>query len=135
MRFSEHLDVSADELLQHACRLGLEGIISKQADSKYISSRSGHWIKSKCNLRQEFVIVGYMPSTATRAAIGSLVLGYYDGSALVHAGRVGTGYSNELARDLMKTLQPLETPQPKFKNSSGSAKQPRCQMGQASARG
>ena len=107
--------------MQHACRLGLEGIISKQADSKYVSSRSGHWIKSKCNLRQEFVIVGYMPSTATRAAIGSLVLGYYDGSALVHAGRVGTGYSNELARDLMKTLQPLETSQPKFKNAVAPA--------------
>lgn len=121
IRFSEHLDVGADELLQHACRLGLEGIISKQADSKYISSRSGHWIKSKCNLRQEFVIVGYMPSTATRAAIGSLVLGYYDGNALVHAGRVGTGYSNELARDLMKTLQPLETSQPKFQNAVAPA--------------
>jgi bifunctional non-homologous end joining protein LigD len=117
VRFSEHLDVGADELLQHACRLGLEGIISKQPDSKYVSSRSGLWIKSKCNLRQEFVIVGFMPSTATRAAIGSLVLGYYDGSALVHAGRVGTGYSNALARDLMKTLQLLETSQPKFKNA------------------
>ena len=121
VRFSEHLDVSADELLQHACRLGLEGIISKKANSKYVSSRSGHWIKSKCNLRQEFVIVGYMPSTATRAAIGSLVLGYYDGSALIHAGRVGTGFSNELARDLMKTLQPLETAQPKFKNAVAPA--------------
>jgi bifunctional non-homologous end joining protein LigD len=116
-RFSEHLEGSAEELLQHACRLGLEGIISKQASSKYVSSRSVHWIKSKCNLRQEFVIVGYVPSTATKAAIGSLVLGYYDGGALVHAGRVGTGFSNELARDLMKALQPLETPQPKFKNA------------------
>ena len=121
VRFSEHLDVRADELLQHACRLGLEGIISKQADSKYVSSRSGHWIKSKCNLRQEFVIVGYMPSTATRAAIGSLVLGYYEGNALVHAGRVGTGYSNELARDLMKTLHSIETSQPKFKNAVAPA--------------
>lgn len=117
VKFSEHLDGSGEELLQHACRLGLEGIISKQANSKYISSRSGHWIKSKCNLRQEFVVVGYLPSTASRAAIGSLVLGYYEGSALVHAGRVGTGFSNQLARDLMKALQVLETPQLKFKNS------------------
>jgi bifunctional non-homologous end joining protein LigD len=116
IRFSEHLDVSGDMLLQHACRLGLEGIISKQAKSKYISTRGSHWIKSKCNLRQEFVVIGYVPSTTSRAAIGSLVLGYYEGSALVHAGRVGTGFSNQLAHDLMKTLHALEIPQPKFRN-------------------
>jgi bifunctional non-homologous end joining protein LigD len=117
VRLSEHLDASGKELLQHACLLGLEGIISKQANSKYVSSRSGHWIKSKCNLRQEFVVVGYLPSTATKSAIGSLVLGYYEGGTLVHAGRVGTGFSNQLAHDLMKALQALETTQPKFKNA------------------
>ena len=115
VRFNEHLEASGDEVLQHACRLGLEGIISKQANSKYISARGGHWIKSKCNLRQEFVVVGYVPSTTSRAAIGSLVLGYYDNGKLVHAGRAGTGFSNERASNLKKTLQPLETSQPKFK--------------------
>jgi bifunctional non-homologous end joining protein LigD len=117
IRFSEHLDVSGSELLQHACRLGLEGIISKQTNSKYISTRGGHWIKSKCNLRQEFVVVGYMPSTASRTAIGSLVLGYYENEKLVHAGRAGTGYSNQMAHELWKTLQPIETSQPKFKTA------------------
>ena len=115
VRFSEHLEAGGEELLQHACQLGLEGIISKQANSKYISTRGGHWIKSKCNLRQEFVVVGYVPSTASRGAIGSLVLGYYENGTLVHAGRVGTGFSNELAVELKKTLQPLESTQPKFK--------------------
>ncbi len=115
VRFSEHLEANGDELLQHACQLGLEGIISKQANSKYISTRGGHWIKSKCNMRQEFVVVGYVPSTASRGAIGSLVLGYYENGKLVHAGRVGTGFSNELAIELKKTLQQLETSQPKFK--------------------
>ena len=115
MRFSEHLETSGEEMLQHACRLGLEGIISKQVDSKYTSTRGGHWIKSKCNLSQEFVVVGYVPSTATRAAIGSLVLGYYDGGALVHSGRVGTGFSNQLAQELLKRLKLLEIPQPTFK--------------------
>ena len=117
IRYSDHLDVSVKEILLHACRLGLEGIISKQATSKYISSRTGHWVKSKCNFGQEFVVVGYVPSTASRAAIGSLVLGYYHGGALIHVGRVGTGFSNQLARDLMKALQPLEIPPPKFKNA------------------
>lgn len=114
VRFSEHLDTTDGDLLQHACRLGLEGIVSKQASSKYISLRGEHWIKSKCNLRQEFVIVGYVPRTATKKAVGSLVLAYYDKDVLVHAGRVGTGYTQQTAVDLMKRLQPLETSQPRF---------------------
>lgn len=117
VKFSEHLRVIGDELLQHACRLGLEGIVSKQARSKYISGRGGHWIKSKCSLRREFVIVGYVPSTAVRHAVGSLVLGYYEAGALVHAGRVGTGFSNTVATDLMSALEPLDSSQPKFKTA------------------
>ena len=116
VRYSEHLDSSGKELLTHACRLGLEGIVSKQANAKYVSGRAGQWIKAKCNQRQEFVIVGYVPSTASRLAIGSLVLGYYEKGVLVHAGRVGTGFSNDLAVDLKKTLEALEAPQPKFKS-------------------
>lgn len=117
VRFSEHLDATDDDLLHHACRLGLEGIVSKQASSKYISLRGEHWIKSKCDLRQEFVIVGYVPSTASKAAVRSLVLGYYDKGVLVHAGRVGTGFTQNVAADLMKTLRPMESPQPKFRAS------------------
>ena len=121
VKFSEHLDIGSDELLHHACRLGLEGIVSKKTDSKYLSGRGNHWIKSKCSLRQEFVIVGYVPSTALRGAIGSLVMGYYDNGELVHAGRVGTGYSNDLARDLLKTLRAVEAPQPKFSKTIARA--------------
>ena len=115
LRFSEHLDTPGDDLLKHACRLGLEGIVSKKASGKYTSGRGGTWIKSKCNLRQEFVVVGFVPSSAVRQAIGSLALGYYENGQLVHVGRVGTGFSNQLAHDLYKTLQQREAPQPKFK--------------------
>lgn len=67
VRYSEHIDTSNEELLQNACRMGVEGIVSKRADARYVSGRIGHWIKTKCHMRQEFVIVGYVPSTALRS--------------------------------------------------------------------
>ena len=65
-------------MLEHACRMGLEGVISKRADAPYRSGRGHDWIKSKCTLRQEFVIAGYLPSQAAGRGIRSLVLGYHE---------------------------------------------------------
>jgi bifunctional non-homologous end joining protein LigD len=76
-------------------------------DAPYRSGRSKAWIKSKCSQRQEFVILGFTPSTATSEAIGSLALGVYDGDALRYVGRVGTGFSVATARDLRARLEPL----------------------------
>ncbi|HUQ37367.1 MAG TPA: non-homologous end-joining DNA ligase [Aestuariivirga sp.] len=115
VRFSEHLDIGSEELLRIACNMGLEGIVSKRADAPYRSGRGGEWIKAKCHLRQEFVILGYVPSISLSSAIGSLVVGYYDKGELVHAGRVGTGFSNTLAVELKKTLDTIEAAPPKFK--------------------
>jgi bifunctional non-homologous end joining protein LigD len=116
VRYSEHLQTGTPQLLRNACGMGLEGIVSKQADAPYVSGRSGQWIKSKCHMRQEFVVVGYVPSEASQLAIGSLVLAYYEKDVLVHVGRVGTGFSNNLAIDLKKTLNAIAAPQPKFKS-------------------
>ena len=105
LRYSEHFDENGDLILRHACRLSLEGVVSKLAGGKYRSGRSRDWIKSKCSERQEFVVAGYVPSTTARDMIGSLVLGYYEDGKLRHAGRVGTGFSNAVARDLFKRLK------------------------------
>ncbi len=107
IRYSEHFEENGDLVLRHACRLSLEGVVSKLRDSPYRSGRRKDWIKSKCSERQEFVVGGYVPSTVTRKAIGSLILGYFDKGALVYAGRVGTGYTNKVAADLFERLQPL----------------------------
>jgi bifunctional non-homologous end joining protein LigD len=107
VRYSEHFDDRGALVLQHACRLSLEGIVSKRVDAPYRPGRSRDWLKSKCSARQEFVISGYVPSTAASNAIGSLVMGVYDGGELQHVGRVGTGYSANLARDLFKTLKSM----------------------------
>jgi bifunctional non-homologous end joining protein LigD len=104
LRFSEHFTESGALVLQHACRMGLEGIISKRPESPYRSGRGTGWLKSKCLDRQEFVIGGFVPSTVAERAIGSLAVGYYDAGKLAYAGRVGTGYSEKTARDLYGKL-------------------------------
>lgn len=107
LRYSEHFEEDGEMILRHACRLSLEGVISKLRDGKYRPGRGRDWIKSKCSERQEFVIAGYVPSTTSDKAIGSLVLGHHDGGSFVHAGRVGTGFSRRMAQDLYARLKPL----------------------------
>jgi bifunctional non-homologous end joining protein LigD len=107
IRFSGSFDQEGEMILRHACRLSLEGVVSKLRDGKYVSGRGKEWIKSKCSDRQEFVIAGYVPSTVSDKAIGSLMLGYYDGKTLVHAGRVGTGFSRAVSEQLFRQLEPL----------------------------
>jgi len=108
LRYSEHFDDDGSVVLRHACRLSLEGIVSKRVTAAYRSGRGGDWVKSKCTKRQEFVIGGYVPSTVSRDAIGSLALGVYEGQDLHYVGRVGTGFSRKLAEDLHARLAPLE---------------------------
>jgi bifunctional non-homologous end joining protein LigD len=105
IRFSDHFPDEGNVVLQHACRLSLEGIVSKLRDAPFHSGRSKDWLKSKCSSRQEFVIAGYVPSTATRNAIGSLVMGLYDKGKLRHVGRVGTGYTARIAEELYDQLE------------------------------
>jgi bifunctional non-homologous end joining protein LigD len=105
LRFSDDFDTEGEIVLANACRLSLEGIVSKRIDSPYRSGRGRDWIKSKCSHRQEFVIAGYVPSTTGAKAIGSLVLGLYEGGKLVHVGRVGTGFSAKMARELWSLLE------------------------------
>ena len=115
IRYSNDFDVGGDRLLQHVCRLGAEGIISKRADEPYRSGRAKGWLKAKCADRQEFVIAGYVPSTTSPKAIGSLIAAYHDDKGrLMHAGRVGTGYSMKLAQQLFKLLDPSRVHKPPF---------------------
>jgi bifunctional non-homologous end joining protein LigD len=107
IRYSEHLEGNGDAFFKHACEYGIEGIVSKLADSTYDSTRNRSWLKVKCNKQQEFVIVGYTPSTKSLPGFGSLVLGVYEKAKLVYAGRVGTGFTFKLRSDLQKQLDKL----------------------------
>ena len=105
LRLSESLTEPGPVLLRHACKMGLEGIISKLADAPYRSGRGHDWVKAKCSDRQEFVVAGFAPSTADAHAVGALVLGVYDHGKLRYAGRTGTGFTHDSARALYRRLK------------------------------
>ena len=108
IRFSEHIEGSGQAFFDHACRAGLEGIVSKRRDQPYRAGRHGGWLKTKCSKRQEFVIGGFTDPEGMRAGLGALLIGYYDRDRLVFCGKVGTGFTQKLALELRATLDRLE---------------------------
>ena len=108
VRFSEDFQASAGEVLEHACRMQLEGVIGKRKDSPYVSRRSSNWIKLKCTHRQEFVIVGYTDPEGSRIGLGSLLLAIHDEAGnLRYAGRVGSGFDEKTLKVLKEKLSAL----------------------------
>lgn len=103
-----------DEVVAAACRMGLEGIVSKQKQSLYRPGRQRSWVKSKCEYRQEFVICGFVPASDNPRAVGALHLGYHRDGRLVYAGKVGTGFNHEETVRLYKRLSPLVQDKPPF---------------------
>ncbi len=109
IQFADHVAGHGAELFEQACRLRLEGIISKRRSAPYVAGRGDTWVKTKCALRQEFVIGGFTEPEGSRQGIGALLIGYYDESeSLVFAGKVGTGFSIAVARDLRRRLEAIE---------------------------
>jgi len=97
-----------EEYFAEVCRKGWEGLIAKRADATYPTGRTKDWLKFKCEAGQELVVVGWTDPEGSREALGALLLGYYRGDDLVYAGKVGTGFSQQVLRDLLARLQPLE---------------------------
>ena len=123
IRYAEHIVGDGEQLLQHAARIGLEGIISKRRDLPYHPGRHDGWRKSKVRQRGTFVIGGMTDPEDARQGISALLVGYYaprqgsgrpqresndEGARLVYAGRVGTGFSHAFALELRARLDGLE---------------------------
>ena len=106
LQFAEHVVGAGERLFETMCHEGLEGIVSKRADAPYRGRRTQAWLKIKCTRRQEFVIVGWLPSDKKRG-FRSLLLGVHEDGALRYAGKVGTGFSAELMNDLRTQLDRL----------------------------
>ena len=104
IRYVDHFETAGDAVLRSACRMNLEGIISKRLDSPYRSGRIGDWTKAKCRAGHEVVIGGY---TREAGQLRSLLVGVHRGRHLVYVGRVGTGFGRDKANALMKRLRPL----------------------------
>lgn len=115
-RLSEHLVGDGDAVFRQACKLGLEGIVSKRAESPYRSGRARDWVKVKCTKRQELVIGGFTDPSGSRAHLGALHVGAFEGDALVYAGKVGTGFSAKSLEELHRALAPLIAERPPFAN-------------------
>ena len=111
LKYVEHLAEPGDAVLQSACRLNLEGIISKRASAPYQSGRTDTWLKAKCRGGQEVVIGGWSGSSRS---LRSLLVGVYRGDHLVHTGRVGTGFNKRNSGGLLKKLVALSTDKSPF---------------------
>jgi bifunctional non-homologous end joining protein LigD len=104
LHYVSHLDSSAHDVFESACRMNLEGIVSKKLDASYRSGRSASWTKAKCRAGQEIVIGGW---TSEGGAVRSLLAGVHRGGRLAYVGRVGTGFGRSIAKSLSSRLQQL----------------------------
>lgn len=107
VRFSEHFAVDGQTFFKAASEHGLEGIVAKKADSRYLSGRSQSWIKIKCQKRDDFVIGGYTDPQGGRGHFGALHLGFYNGDQLVYVSKVGTGFDAKMLKFIWEKMQPL----------------------------
>ncbi len=111
IRYVEHLRGAGDAVVRSACRMSLEGIVSKRLSDPYLSGRAGQWTKTKCRGGHEVVIGGW---TDTNGKFRSLLAGVYRGRQLVSVGRVGTGFAREKVGPLMKRLKTLASKKSPF---------------------
>jgi bifunctional non-homologous end joining protein LigD len=119
LRYVEHFETAGDAVLQSACKMHLEGIVSKRLDAPYKSGRGTGWTKTKCRGGHEVVIGGW---TSKEGPLSSLLAGVYRGRKLVYVGRVGTGFSAETVRRVLPKLKKLESKTSPFAASASPPK-------------
>jgi bifunctional non-homologous end joining protein LigD len=120
LHYVAHLVANAQETFASACKMGLEGIVSKKLDAPYRSDRSGSWTKAKCRAGQEVVIGGW---TSEGGSVRSLLAGVYRGGEFTYVGRVGTGYGRTVAKALSPRLEKLTREASPFSGDSAPAKE------------
>jgi bifunctional non-homologous end joining protein LigD len=108
VRYSGHVIGGGADFFRQACRLGLEGAVSKRRGAPYRPGRGRDWLKIKCGRRQEVVIGGFTLGEGSRVGFGALLVGVHEGPRLVFAGKVGTGFSTKDLDTLTARLRKLE---------------------------
>jgi bifunctional non-homologous end joining protein LigD len=104
---------------ERANREGWEGVIAKRRGSPYEHRRSKHWLKMKCEARQDLVVGGFTDPQGARVGLGALLVGYYEGGDFVFAGKIGTGFDTKLLLDLRRRLDAIELPASPFTRATG----------------
>ena len=120
IRYVSHLQSNAEAVLASACKIGLEGIISKRLDAAYFSGRSDRWVKAKCRAGQEVVLGGWTTEAGT---LRSLLAGVHRDGEFVYVGRIGTGYGREIVKTLLPKLQKLTREKSPFEGASAPPKE------------
>ena len=120
IRYVAHFESTADTVLLSACKMHLEGIVSKRLDAPHVSGRSAGWTKAKCRAGHEVVLGGW---TTEAGGLRSLLAGVNRGGHLVYVGRIGTGYSADVASKMLPTLQKLTTEASPFGGSNAPPKE------------
>lgn len=105
---ADHVIGAGEKLYRAMCQAKQEGIISKAVDSPYRGTRTRNWVKVKCTLRQEFVIIGWKKSSAKARPFSSLLLAQHANGELVYKGNVGTGFNQDILADLAQKMARLE---------------------------
>jgi bifunctional non-homologous end joining protein LigD len=115
IRYSDHVEGEGETFFTEACRMGLEGIISKRRDAPYRGARGREWVKVKCAKRQELVIGGYTDPQGSRSGFGALLIGVYDANGdLRYAGKVGTGFTQKTLDEVLRELKKRPADEPAF---------------------
>jgi bifunctional non-homologous end joining protein LigD len=104
IQFSESFDTDGQEMYRHACKVGLEGVVSKVADSRYTSGRGNDWVKKTCAQRETLTIAGF---AIDGTKFDGVFLGRRKGNDLIYAGKVDHGFDKTSAADLRRKLTPL----------------------------
>lgn len=114
IRYSDHVEGGGAAFFKVACAHRLEGIVSKEAAAPYRSGRSAAWRKTKCTLRQEFVVGGWLPRSDDPKGVGALLVGYFKGRDFKFVGKVGTGFNGRTRRQLLADLARAQRAAPAF---------------------
>src|SRR6266566_3469524 len=114
LRYLEHFEKDGEALYQQVVKMGLEGIVAKQADSPYRAGRSAHWLKIRPDRTDDFVVVGFTRPKGSRSGFGALDLGAYEDGKLVYAGRAGSGFTDAELKDVSAALERGVRPTPTF---------------------
>jgi bifunctional non-homologous end joining protein LigD len=105
--YVEYLEADGRRIVEHACKMGLEGVVAKRRDSVYRSGRSESWVKLKCKKSDTFPIVAFVEKLGAKPRkIASLYLGRREGDKLLYAGKARSGYTEDVAREVRERLDP-----------------------------
>jgi bifunctional non-homologous end joining protein LigD len=120
IRYVRHLESRGDAVFESACKMGLEGIVSKRLDAPYSSGRGDSWRKAKCRAGHEVVLGGWTIGSGT---VRSLLAGVNHDGHLVYVGRIGTGYTRKTAQELLPQLKALTSDKSPFSGANAPPKQ------------